>query len=125
VSKQQQLRTQVWTCPTSCDPATCTRATDGAYNQWMTYPRPGSDSPLDQGTKNRALSVYFTGVDHHAEVFTKAGNHINLPVDEMSNLSFDIRTRTLQGGSPRINVVLQDPLPDGSTYIAISDRGWR
>jgi hypothetical protein len=69
-----------------------------------------------------ALSVDTThGTDDHAEIWSKASDNINKRADEMTNLSFDVRTKTLQGGSPRMNVYLQDSLSDGSAYVSISD----
>jgi hypothetical protein len=121
VSKWQQLRTPVWQCPAAF-PDSCVPATNGAYNKWVTYDNRGGDSPLDTNTKNRALAVHYVDQTDHAEVFSRASLHLNKPADEITNLSFDVRTRTLQGGSPRLNMHLSAPLADGSNYVFISNQ---
>jgi hypothetical protein len=117
-----RLHTPVYTCPPPYDPTTCVKSTDGSFNKWVTYTNRGGDSPLDTNTNNSALSVNtMQGPDDHAEIWSKASDNINKRADEMANLSFDIRTKTLQGGSPRINVFLQQNSSDGSAYVSISD----
>ena len=66
-----------------------------------------TDSPLDP-SNGKALRVIVPAGDA-AETYTnRAGSNLNMPVGNVSNLSYDVRTSDIQGGSPRIVVVMQD-----------------
>jgi hypothetical protein len=123
VSSYNRLRTEVYTCT---DGTTCSTyidpATDGAYARWQTLSKNGEDSPLDADA--RALMVHTPANDQAgnydvAEVYTNHSLNLNLAASAVKNLSFDAYKPALQGGSPRIDVFFQNPLTDGSTYVAI------
>jgi hypothetical protein len=113
VTAYQQLRVNTY----DCSGASCVKAADGAYGRWVTLLANGEDSPSDANA--RALVVHTPNPGDYTEAFTRASLHINKPASAVRNLSFDAYQPALQGGSPRIDVFLANPLTNGSSYVAI------
>jgi hypothetical protein len=92
-------------------------ATDGSYCKWQGFGQNGEDSPLDSNA--RALVTNVLPGDF-AEAYTRHSLNLNKPASQIQNLSFDVRTADIKGGSPRIVVVFANPLMDGSSYAFLS-----